>query len=282
MLTDKEDNEGLMEVSDKRQEPRKHQHNASRSRKKGEKNIRELEAATGIPAPSKRNKATNTEQISVIVQECLKSFVPLLFANKGGVDVIGGNGAAAEEALRLARLIQRHLGGPKTGGAWLVTEPVSAEPQAKLLRRADSLEWRTEDLGWVHAGLRPVVLGRVVVRARHEARGVQRRDRPQERTRGEIPQSIGAPLGAKTRLGVRCARGLPGRQKSWTGSVRICGLGHSAGPRCRRAVAGPSRRSWQGEGSPKHWCPIGGTEKHCDCGGRVVGCAGLPWLALSR
>ncbi|KAJ1202212.1 hypothetical protein NDU88_006013 [Pleurodeles waltl] len=77
---------------------------------------------------------------------------------------------------------------------------------------ADSLERRTEELGWAHVDLRPVVFGRVVVR-------------PQEQTQGEIPQSIGAPLGAKTRLGARRARGLPvdssERQAEELGRVRV-------------------------------------------------------------
>ncbi|KAJ1123802.1 hypothetical protein NDU88_002269 [Pleurodeles waltl] len=64
---------------------KKHQRNASRGVKKGDKRDAGELPEVVVPGPSKRAKANNDEQISMIVQECLKSTAPLLFANPGGV-----------------------------------------------------------------------------------------------------------------------------------------------------------------------------------------------------
>ncbi|KAJ1209658.1 hypothetical protein NDU88_005031 [Pleurodeles waltl] len=64
-------------------EAKKRQRNASRWDKKGDKEADELSEA-GAPGPSKIAKMNNGEQISVIVEECLKSMAPLLYAKPGG------------------------------------------------------------------------------------------------------------------------------------------------------------------------------------------------------
>ncbi|KAJ1175689.1 hypothetical protein NDU88_000976 [Pleurodeles waltl] len=65
-------------------EAKKHQRNTSRGAKKGDKRDAGELLEAGVPGPSKRTKVNNGEQISMIVQECLKSVPPLLFANPGG------------------------------------------------------------------------------------------------------------------------------------------------------------------------------------------------------
>ncbi|KAJ1126907.1 hypothetical protein NDU88_005313 [Pleurodeles waltl] len=52
--------------------------------KKGDKRDAGDITEAGTPGPSKKVKANNGEQISMIVQECLKSMAPLLFAKSGG------------------------------------------------------------------------------------------------------------------------------------------------------------------------------------------------------
>ncbi|KAJ1129489.1 hypothetical protein NDU88_007857 [Pleurodeles waltl] len=61
-------------------EAKKRQRNVSRCAKKGDKRDAGYLPDAGTPGPSKRAKANNGEQISVILQECLKSMAPLLFA----------------------------------------------------------------------------------------------------------------------------------------------------------------------------------------------------------
>ncbi|KAJ1097717.1 hypothetical protein NDU88_002834 [Pleurodeles waltl] len=53
-------------------ESKKQQRNASRGGKKGDRREASESVVAGAPGPSKRAKANNGEQISVIVQECLK------------------------------------------------------------------------------------------------------------------------------------------------------------------------------------------------------------------
>ncbi|KAJ1144094.1 hypothetical protein NDU88_010396 [Pleurodeles waltl] len=65
-------------------EAKKQQHNTSRSTKKGDKREAADHSEAATPGPSKRAKANNGEQISMIVQECLKSMAPLLFVKAGG------------------------------------------------------------------------------------------------------------------------------------------------------------------------------------------------------
>ncbi|KAJ1199102.1 hypothetical protein NDU88_002940 [Pleurodeles waltl] len=65
-------------------EAKKWQRNTSRGMKKGDKRDASELPEAGVPGPSKRAKANNGEQISMIVQECLKSMAPLLFASPGG------------------------------------------------------------------------------------------------------------------------------------------------------------------------------------------------------
>ncbi|KAJ1121048.1 hypothetical protein NDU88_009176 [Pleurodeles waltl] len=65
-------------------EPKKRQRNASRGARKGDKRETGETADAATPGPSKKAKTSNGEQISMIVQECLKSMVPLLFVKPGG------------------------------------------------------------------------------------------------------------------------------------------------------------------------------------------------------
>ncbi|KAJ1170934.1 hypothetical protein NDU88_002805 [Pleurodeles waltl] len=65
-------------------EPKKRQRNASRGARKGNRKETGEPAETATPGPSKKAKTTNGEQISIIVQECLKSMAPLLFVRPGG------------------------------------------------------------------------------------------------------------------------------------------------------------------------------------------------------
>ncbi|KAJ1125229.1 hypothetical protein NDU88_003663 [Pleurodeles waltl] len=164
----------------------------------------------------------------------------------------------AEEALRLDRLIWRHLGGPETSDTWPVTEPASAGARAELVLRADSLARRTEELGQVREDLRPAVLGRAAVRT--HGGGARHGDL------GREPQSISAPSGAKKRLRARRAHGLPAdSSERWAEELgraredlRPLALGRAA-VRVRPSGTCPQERA--GEGSPKHCCPIGGTRK---------------------
>ncbi|KAJ1217597.1 hypothetical protein NDU88_005190 [Pleurodeles waltl] len=73
-------------------EAKKQQQNASRGAKNGDKRDADDRPDAGPPGPSKRGKANNGEQISMIVQECLKSMVPLLFAKHGDVHKTKGPG----------------------------------------------------------------------------------------------------------------------------------------------------------------------------------------------
>ncbi|KAJ1195051.1 hypothetical protein NDU88_004334 [Pleurodeles waltl] len=65
-------------------ESKKRQRNTSRGAKKGDKRDAGDLPEAGTPGTSKKAKANNGEQISMIVQECLKSMAPLLFAKTGG------------------------------------------------------------------------------------------------------------------------------------------------------------------------------------------------------
>ncbi|KAJ1174166.1 hypothetical protein NDU88_005989 [Pleurodeles waltl] len=81
------------EETDAMEEPKNWQQNVSGNSKKGDKkNAGGATPAIGVPALSKRAKVNNGEQISVIVQEYLKSFEPLVFANKGYMAQLGGSG----------------------------------------------------------------------------------------------------------------------------------------------------------------------------------------------
>ncbi|KAJ1112658.1 hypothetical protein NDU88_000919 [Pleurodeles waltl] len=64
-------------------EAKKRQRNASRGLKKGDKKEAGKLTESGTPGPSKRAKVNNREQISAIVQECLKSMALLLFVKPG-------------------------------------------------------------------------------------------------------------------------------------------------------------------------------------------------------
>ncbi|KAJ1143712.1 hypothetical protein NDU88_010017 [Pleurodeles waltl] len=64
-------------------EPKKRQRNASRGARKGDKKEAGEHTETATPGPSKKAKTSNGEQISIIVQECLKSMAPLLFVRPG-------------------------------------------------------------------------------------------------------------------------------------------------------------------------------------------------------
>ncbi|KAJ1119988.1 hypothetical protein NDU88_008171 [Pleurodeles waltl] len=64
-------------------EPKKRQRNASRGARKGDKKEAGKHTETATPGPSKKAKTSNGEQISIIVQECLKSMAPLLFVRPG-------------------------------------------------------------------------------------------------------------------------------------------------------------------------------------------------------
>ncbi|KAJ1192792.1 hypothetical protein NDU88_002098 [Pleurodeles waltl] len=75
-------------------EAKKLQRNTSRGMKKGDKRDASELPEVGVPGPSKRAKANNGEQISMIVQECLKSMAPLLFASPGGACEPKGSGGA--------------------------------------------------------------------------------------------------------------------------------------------------------------------------------------------
>ncbi|KAJ1104800.1 hypothetical protein NDU88_002209 [Pleurodeles waltl] len=65
-------------------ETKKRQRNASRGAKKGDRRETGEPAEAATPGPSKKAKTSNGEQISIIVQECLKSMAPLLFVKPGG------------------------------------------------------------------------------------------------------------------------------------------------------------------------------------------------------
>ncbi|KAJ1193698.1 hypothetical protein NDU88_002994 [Pleurodeles waltl] len=65
-------------------EAKERQRNTSRGSKKGDKKEEGKLPEAVTTGPSKRAQANTGEQISAIVQECLKSMVPLLFAKPGG------------------------------------------------------------------------------------------------------------------------------------------------------------------------------------------------------
>ncbi|KAJ1179227.1 hypothetical protein NDU88_004463 [Pleurodeles waltl] len=73
-----------LEGEEPQAEAKKRQRNTSRSTKKGDKREAANHTEAATPGPSKRAKANNGEQISMIVQECLKSMAPLLFVKAGG------------------------------------------------------------------------------------------------------------------------------------------------------------------------------------------------------
>ncbi|KAJ1217596.1 hypothetical protein NDU88_005189 [Pleurodeles waltl] len=73
-------------------EAKKQQRNESRGAKKGDKRDAGDLLDAGAPGPSKRAKAKNDEQISMIVQECFKSMAPLLFAKLWGARETKGPG----------------------------------------------------------------------------------------------------------------------------------------------------------------------------------------------
>ncbi|KAJ1125460.1 hypothetical protein NDU88_003892 [Pleurodeles waltl] len=75
-------------------ELKKRQRNTIRGAKKGDKKESGDLPEAGVPGPSKQAKPNNGEQISVIVQECLKSMAPLLFANPGGARKTSASGEA--------------------------------------------------------------------------------------------------------------------------------------------------------------------------------------------
>ncbi|KAJ1130332.1 hypothetical protein NDU88_008685 [Pleurodeles waltl] len=62
--------------------PKEQQRNTSRGGRKGDKKETGGPLPAVVPGPIKRAKATNGEQISMIVQECLKSTAPFLFAKQ--------------------------------------------------------------------------------------------------------------------------------------------------------------------------------------------------------
>ncbi|KAJ1145928.1 hypothetical protein NDU88_012211 [Pleurodeles waltl] len=64
-------------------EAKRRQRNTSRGAKKGDKREAGEPTEAATPGPSKKAKTSNGEQISIIVQECLKSMAPLLFVNTG-------------------------------------------------------------------------------------------------------------------------------------------------------------------------------------------------------
>ncbi|KAJ1150079.1 hypothetical protein NDU88_002877 [Pleurodeles waltl] len=65
-------------------ETKKRQRNTSRGAKKGDRREAGEPTEAATPGPSKKAKTSNGEQISIIVQECLKSMAPLLFVKPGG------------------------------------------------------------------------------------------------------------------------------------------------------------------------------------------------------
>ncbi|KAJ1205023.1 hypothetical protein NDU88_000458 [Pleurodeles waltl] len=65
-------------------EAKKQQRNTSRGAKKGDKREAGEPTEAATPGPSKKAKTSNGEQISIIVQECLKSMTPLWFVKPGG------------------------------------------------------------------------------------------------------------------------------------------------------------------------------------------------------
>ncbi|KAJ1115414.1 hypothetical protein NDU88_003638 [Pleurodeles waltl] len=68
-------------------ETKKRQRNTSRGPKRGDKKETGEPTEAATPGPSKKAKTSNGEQISMIVQECLKSMAPLLFVKPGGGQV---------------------------------------------------------------------------------------------------------------------------------------------------------------------------------------------------
>ncbi|KAJ1163860.1 hypothetical protein NDU88_004312 [Pleurodeles waltl] len=97
-LQDEHDNDRPSNAAKDDEEPpseaKKWQRNTSRGTKKGDKRDASELPEAGLPRPSKRAKANNGEQISMIVQECLKTMPPLLFANPGGARKPKGIGGA--------------------------------------------------------------------------------------------------------------------------------------------------------------------------------------------
>ncbi|KAJ1189507.1 hypothetical protein NDU88_006252 [Pleurodeles waltl] len=68
-------------------ETKKRQRNTSRGAKKGDRRETDEHTEAATPGPSKKAKTSNGEQISIIVQECLKSMALLLFVKPGGGQV---------------------------------------------------------------------------------------------------------------------------------------------------------------------------------------------------
>ncbi|KAJ1116091.1 hypothetical protein NDU88_004310 [Pleurodeles waltl] len=93
-------------------EAKKRQRNANRGAKKGgKKEADELPEA----GPSKRAKAKTGEKISAIVQECLKSMAPLLFAKLGARNTDGS--VVAEPKGDTTCRDTREKGAPAAGAA---------------------------------------------------------------------------------------------------------------------------------------------------------------------
>ncbi|KAJ1205388.1 hypothetical protein NDU88_000823 [Pleurodeles waltl] len=77
-------NGAALESEEPQTEAKKRQRNTSRSTKKGDKREAGHPREAATPGSSKKAKVNNGEQISMIVQECLKSMAPLLFVKAGG------------------------------------------------------------------------------------------------------------------------------------------------------------------------------------------------------
>ncbi|KAJ1091490.1 hypothetical protein NDU88_004614 [Pleurodeles waltl] len=93
---DEQDSDRASDTAQDSEEPpnksKKRHRSTSKGTKKGDKrDVGDLPEA-GTPGPSKKAKAKNGEQISMIVQECLKSMEPLLFAKSGGARETKGPG----------------------------------------------------------------------------------------------------------------------------------------------------------------------------------------------
>ncbi|KAJ1184183.1 hypothetical protein NDU88_000993 [Pleurodeles waltl] len=153
-------------------------------------------------------------------------------------------------------------GGPETSDARPGTEPASAG-----------------------LDLRPVVLSRAAVQMRRMALGARRRGPATGADPGRVPQSIGAPSGAKKRLCTWWARELTAdsseRCVEELGRVREDLWPEALGRAAVQARGGGTRqqeRAWGG--IPKAAVPHRGQRKDCEGGGRMVRGAGLQWRAL--
>ncbi|KAJ1129701.1 hypothetical protein NDU88_008067 [Pleurodeles waltl] len=84
-------------------EAKRRQRNTSRGAKKGDKREASEPTEAATPGPSKKAKTSNGEQISIIVQECLKSMAPLLF-----VKPEGGGGCKRQKGLGTQKAGKTH------------------------------------------------------------------------------------------------------------------------------------------------------------------------------